>query len=229
MQSSGYTKTSLFGLIGDLKDETKTFIKEEVQLAKTEVTQNISKMGKHAASLVVGGFVAYAGVIIFLAGLGVLLGFALETLGLQPALAYFIGLAIIGLVTGAIGYAFISGSIKCFSEDSLAPEKAIESLKDFKSHGAAEEQFDSEDDADESDSKPRRSVEEVHASVVATENEMGETMDEIRRRLSPRYANERIKARISAHPYRWNFIAMGTGLVSAFMVKRKILHAHGKS
>jgi len=55
---------------------------------------------------------------------------------------------------------------------------------------------------------------------------IGDTMDEIGRRLSPRYANERIKQRISAHPYRWNLIAMGTGLLSAFLVKMKIAHAH---
>ena len=85
-------------MIGDQKDETKTFIKEEVQLAKTEISENISRMGRNAVGLVAGGFVAYAGLIVFLAGLGLLLGFAFEKLGLQPPLAAFIGFAIIGLL-----------------------------------------------------------------------------------------------------------------------------------
>src|SRR5437667_3349010 len=104
MQTSP-SKTSIFGLIGDLKDETKTFVKEEIQLAKAEISEKISCMGRNAVSLAVGGFVAYAGLIIFLGGLGILLAFAFEKLGLDTALAGFIGFAIIGLVAAGVGYA----------------------------------------------------------------------------------------------------------------------------
>src|SRR6266480_2932147 len=169
MQTSE-SRTSIFGLIGDLKDETKTFIKEEVQLAKAEISENISRMGRNAVALAVGGFVAYAGLIVFLGGLGLLLGFAFEKLGLQPALAAFIGLAIIGLMAAGIGYAFIAESIKSFSHSSMKPEKAIETLKDLKGSEPEHEEFENSED------EPKRSSEEIQASVVAHENAMGETM-----------------------------------------------------
>src|SRR5437879_5593495 len=196
MQSSP-SKTSIFGLVGDLKDETKTFIKEEVQLAKAEISENISRMGRNAASLAIGGFVAYAGLIVFLAGLGLLLGFAFEKLGLQPVLAAFVGFAIIGLLIMGIGYAFIAESLKSFSHSSMKPEKTIETLKDLKGSDSEHEDFEDSD----SDNEPKRSSEEIQASVVAHENAMGETMDEISRRLTPHYDNEQFKAKFRSHPY----------------------------
>jgi len=224
MQRSGYVRPSLFGLFGDLKDETKTFIREEVQLAKTEISEKISKMGRNAVSLVIGGFVAYAGVIVFLGGLGLLLAFAFEKLGLPSAMSGFLGLAVIGLLAAGVGYAFIAEAIKSFSSESMSPEKTIETLKDIKGHEARKPKEEKSHKIEE----PKRSSEEIHAHVVATEVSIGDTMDEISRRLSPRYAKERIKQRISAHPYRWNLIAMGTGLLSGFLVKMKISHAHAK-
>jgi len=220
MQTSPYRKTSIFGLIGDLKDETKTFIKEEIQLAKTEISEKISQMGRNAVGIAVGGFVAYAGLIVFLAGLGLLLGFAFEKLGLQPALAAFIGFAIIGLIAAAIGYAFIAEALKSFSHSSMKPEKTIETLKDLKGSEPEYEHFDESDSEDE----PKRSSKEIHASVVAHESAMGETMDEISRRLTPRYASEQFKSNFRSHPYRWNFVAMLTGLAGGFFVKQKIAH-----
>src|SRR5438874_5142574 len=172
MQTSP-SKTSIFGLIGDLKDETKTFIKEEVQLAKAEISENISHMGRNAVGLAIGGFVAYAGLIVFLAGLGLLIGFAFEKLGLQPALAAFIGFAIIGLVAAGIGYAFIAKALKSFSQSSMKPEKTIETLKDLKGNEPEYEQFD---DSTSEDEEPKRNSKEIHASVVAHESAMGETM-----------------------------------------------------
>jgi hypothetical protein len=222
MQRAEYATPSLFGLFGNLKEETKTLIKEEVQLAKTEISEKISKMGHNAISLAIGGFVAYAGVIVFLGGLGLLLAFAFEKLGLSWAMSGFIGLALIGLVAAGVGYAFIAKAIKSFSSESMAPEKTIETLKDVKGHEARKPHKEKSHAPEE----PKRSSSQIHAHVVATEAMIGDTMDEIGRRLSPRYANERIKQRISAHPYRWNLIAMGTGLLSAFLVKMKIAHAH---
>src|SRR5258706_8977010 len=132
MRNISYSGTSLFGLFADLKDETRTLIKEEVKLAKTEIGEKISRMGRNSVSLAVGGFVAYAGLIVFLAGLGALLGYAFQMLGLAGPLAMFLGFAIIGLIAGGIGYAFIAEAIKRFSRESVAPEKTLETLRELK-------------------------------------------------------------------------------------------------
>jgi len=224
MQISSFTRTSLFGLFGELKHETKSLIKEEVQLAKTEISEKLSRMGRHSVSLAVGGFVAYAGLIVFLAGLGLLLAYAFETLGLQRPLAGFIGLAIMGLVAGGIGYAFIAEAIKCFSHESIAPEKTVETLKDLKQEIKPSAR-EAAPEPTKTATEPKRSSDEIQASVVATEQMMGETVEEIGRRLTPHYANQQFKRKFQEHPYRWNLIAIGTGVASALWVKRRINHA----
>ena len=61
-------------LLRDLRDETTTLLRQEVALAKTEMKENVSRMGSHAAQIAIGGFVAYAGIIVLLIGIGHLLG-----------------------------------------------------------------------------------------------------------------------------------------------------------
>jgi hypothetical protein len=225
MQSAMYSNTTLFGLVRDLKEETKTFVKEEVQLAKTEIAENIASMGRNAVSMAIGGFVAYTGVILFLAGLGFLLTFVFERFGLDRMMAGFIGFAVIGLMVAGVGYIFIAKALKGFSHNSVAPEKTMETLKEFNHPGMqhlSSEQQKEDKDRDEKPRMPKRSSEEIEASVVAAEAAIGDTMHEIKRRLRPAYASELFKNKFRRHPYRWNFVAMGTGLAGAFFVKRKI-------
>ena len=50
---------SIPSLLRDLRDETTTLLRQEVALAKTELKENVSRMGSHAAQIAVGGFVAF--------------------------------------------------------------------------------------------------------------------------------------------------------------------------
>jgi hypothetical protein len=230
MQSGTYSNTSLFGLVRDLKQETKTFVKEEVQLAKTEISENIASMGRNGVSIAIGGFVAYAGAILFLAGLALALAFLFEKLGLDRMLAGFIGFAVMGLIVAGVGYLFIAKALKGFSHTAVAPEKAVDSLKEFNHPGAhelkSEKQEEKRERKEQKAEMPKRSTEEIQASVIASEAAIGDTMHEIKRRLRPAYANELFKNKFRRHPYSWNLVAMGTGLAGALFVKEKIRHRH---
>lgn len=73
MQTSTAPRTSLRRLFRALTSDAKTFIRQEVQLAKTEIGEKLSEFGRNAAALAIGRFVAYAGLIVFLLSLGCLL------------------------------------------------------------------------------------------------------------------------------------------------------------
>src|SRR5438874_13328664 len=103
MESSTLGGNSILGLVRELTREAKIFVREEVQLAKTELSEKISSKTKSGTKIAIGGFVAYAGLIVFLIGLGWLIGFALTKAGLEPLLAQFIGLGFIGLVIAGSG------------------------------------------------------------------------------------------------------------------------------
>src|SRR5437773_1183550 len=123
------SETSLFGLIGHFRDEIKILIHEEVALAKTEMSEKISALGRNAVSLAVGGVAAFAGLIIVLASLSSLLSYAFEKAGLQRSLAFFIGALLIGGLAALVGFGFITKARKRLAKESLAPEKTLHTLK----------------------------------------------------------------------------------------------------
>jgi ElaB/YqjD/DUF883 family membrane-anchored ribosome-binding protein len=214
--SRASTLTLAKGFVGEMK----TFVRQEFELFKTELSEKISSMGRNAVSLAIGGFVAYAGLLVFLFGLGWLLTFAFTAAGLSPLMASFLGMAVIGLVVMLIGAAFIAKALSAFKKESLAPERSLQTLQELKGgHATAKPEPEAEHE------EAKRSSAEIQAQVEETEQEMGETLDELGRRLSPAHINRRIKHRIQERPYRAGLIAMIAGVLSGMMVRRKFQRA----
>ena len=113
---------SIGQLFADLARDTSTLIRQEVQLAKTEVTQKASETGKNVGFLAVGGFVAYAGFLAILAA--IILG--LWDLGLPGWLSALI----VGLVVALIGYVLVQRGLKNLRQGNLAPTQTVETIKE---------------------------------------------------------------------------------------------------
>lgn len=116
-------------LLRDLRDETSTLLRQEVALAKTELKENVSRAGHHAAQIAIGGFVAYAGIIVLLIGIGHLLGAVLIRAGLDPQLAQWLAPSVIGLVVALVGWSMLSKAKAALTHDDLAPRQTIDSLR----------------------------------------------------------------------------------------------------
>jgi len=118
---TGTNDRSLGELFGDLSRETSTLVRQEVTLAKTELTQTASKVGKDIGFLVVGGTVAYAGVLVLLAAAVLLLAIVL------PA---WLAALIVGLVVAGIGYGLVRRGLAALKSIDMAPRQTIETLKE---------------------------------------------------------------------------------------------------
>ena len=221
MRNAETSQTSLFGLIGHFRDEIKALIREEVQLAKTEMSEKVSRMGRNAVWLAVGGLAAFAGLIIFLASLSSLLSFAFERAGIQRSLAFFIGAFIIGGGAAAFGLGFVAKALKSFSKEPLAPEKTLDTIKHLKTTSAEQPSH-----PNHLAPQPKRSSNEIEASVKATRREVGETAEAITDRLKPRYMGHVLKRKIQDHPVRSGLISAGTGLLGGFMIRRRLRNSH---
>ena len=119
-------------LLRELRDETTTLLRQEVGLAKAEMKENISRMGTHASQIAIGGFVAYAGIIVLLIGIGHLLSAILIRAGLDAQVAAWMGPSIVGLIVAIIGWAMYSKAKHAIAHDDLTPKKTIESLRENK-------------------------------------------------------------------------------------------------
>jgi len=209
---------SVLGLLRDLKSQARVLIRQEIQLAKAEVSEKISNKAKSGTRLVIGGFVAYAGLIVFLLGLGWLIGFGLTKAGLDQFVAQFIGLGVIGLIIAGTGVILLMNALKAFSKESFVPERTVHTLQEFRGKGPEPLKKTEV----EMISPPEVPSKELERRLERTEDRIRDTMDELGRRIKPSYVNARIKGRLSEKPYRNSLIAMGVGVLSGLIVRAKL-------
>ena len=225
MLTTSRSETSFFGLVRELKEETQALIREEVALAKTEMSEKMSCYTKNGVSVAIGGFVAYAGVIVLLLGLGALLGHLFTKLDWPPHLAFGAGWGIVGLLIAAIGGVMVLKAIKTMSSSSLAPEKTIETIHEFKGDHAeylAKKEREKIEPVNNGNNK--RSSEEIKASVETTQKMMGDTMEELKNRLTPGYMGRSFVAGVKHHPERAAIGGALAGLIGFILMRRRAHH-----
>ena len=131
---------SLGDLLKELLGETRTLIKQEVQLAKTEASQKASKAGKHIGFLVAGGAVAFGGFLALVMALGFLLAVLLDAAWLGFLITGLLVLLAGGLLVqkGRKGLARTDFSLdhtaQTLQEDKTWMHKEVQDVKDDPAH-----------------------------------------------------------------------------------------------
>ena len=117
----GRDERSLGELFAELARETSTLVRQEVNLAKTEMSQKASRAGRHVGVMAAGGAVAYAGLLAILAALIVLLNNVMPLW--LPAL-------LVGIVVAVVGYLLVRRALDALRREDFAPRETIETLKE---------------------------------------------------------------------------------------------------
>lgn len=110
-------------LLGELYRGASSLIQLELELAKTEMSQKASRVGKNVGFLAAGGAIAYAGFLAILAGIIALLGLLIPL---------WLSALIIGLIVAGIGGALVMSGLKTLQQESVAPQKTLDTLKEDK-------------------------------------------------------------------------------------------------
>jgi hypothetical protein len=205
-------------LVKDLKQDFKSFVQEEVQLAKTEMTEKVSSYGRHSVDVAVGGAIAYAGLIVLLAGVGMLIAYGFDQLGLDPLLARFVGLGIAGLLVIAVGAGFLLKGLRAFKKESLAPDRTLATWHRFK----GEEPYPVSESAPEPRKADHRTSEQIQGHVMELEESMGRNIEALGRRETWWAAGRHATATVRNHPYRWGLIAAGCGVAGSYLLRRRL-------
>lgn len=212
------TQSSIGGLITELKEHTKTLLRDEARLAKTELTEKASHIGKKATFIAIGGFVAYAGLVILLGGVGVLIAYFIERAGMNPALATFIGLGIAGLAIIAAGCGLLFASLKAIKEQPLTPKRTIDTLQHLR--GAPPLPLIP---PAKKVSVVKPSTTELQTAVMETEGNLADTFQELTDRVTLKDFRDKADRDIHDHPYRWGALAIGLGLIGGYLVERNLM------
>jgi putative superfamily III holin-X len=222
MQNATVSRTPFFSLLLRLKDEIKTLIREEIKLAKAELGEKVSMLGKNAAFLAIGGLIAYGGALILFTGIGALLAYFFNKGGMSPLMSICLGLVCIAVAVMVMGGVLVFKALGTFKEESLAPEKTIDAIKHNREINPAEEKAKEM----ENETEPKRSSDEIKSHIDTTQDMMKEDARELRQRLTPGYMGRAFAAGVRHHPVRAGLIGAASGLVGFFVVKHKRNHHH---
>ncbi len=123
---------SVADLLKELRDETTSLFRQEVSLAKTEMTEKATRVGRNTAYLAVGGLVAYLGAAFALLAVMYLLMWWFESAGMMIEVAAWLAPLIVGIVVGVAGYAMIKKGLHTLKRESVVPEETVRSLQENK-------------------------------------------------------------------------------------------------
>jgi len=126
-----YTKQdqSLGALIRELTSEVTLLFRQEVELAKTEMSEKAANAGRNVGAIAIGGAIALIGGLALLAAVITGLGALLDTF-LPTGLAAFLAPLIVGGALAFYGYSRIQTALASLRNEGLAPTQTKETLQE---------------------------------------------------------------------------------------------------
>lgn len=114
---------SIGELFGQLSQDMTLLVRQEVQLARAEMSDKLSRLGANLVSVIAGGFVAYVGALALVAAL--ILGLR-DLANISPWLSALI----VGAVLAIAGYAMLRRGLAELKRVDPAPRRTVENIKD---------------------------------------------------------------------------------------------------
>jgi predicted phage tail protein len=122
---------SIGQLLKELRDETTTLLRQEVDLAKAEMSEKASRFGTNVGALAMGGAVLFLGALALLAAVIYGLTSLLDQF-MSVGVAIWLAPLLVGLVLAGVGYSLTKKALDTLRQESLTPTKTTQSLQENK-------------------------------------------------------------------------------------------------
>ena len=122
---------SIGDLMRELRDESTALFREEIALAKTEISEKTSRFARNAFLLAAGAAVAHLGLIFLLLAASAGLSRFYDSLGIWFH-GDWIAPLVVGLIVGIMGTIMLTKAKRTLSNTSLVPDRTVETLRDDK-------------------------------------------------------------------------------------------------
>jgi predicted phage tail protein len=110
-------------LFGQLSEDMTLLVRQEVQLARAELSEKLSRLTTNLVSVIAGGFVAYVGALALVAALILALN---DLASISP----WVSALIVGAVLAIAGYAMLRRGVSELKRVDLAPRRTVENIRD---------------------------------------------------------------------------------------------------
>ena len=108
-------------LFAELAKESSTLVRQEVQLAKVEITQKAARVGKNVGYLAVGGAVAYAALLALMAA---------AIIALANVMPWWASALVVAVIVGIVAAVLIMKALSALRETDITPRQTVETLKE---------------------------------------------------------------------------------------------------
>jgi hypothetical protein len=108
-------------LFSDLATEMSNLVRQEVSLAKLEVSQKAKYVGRNVGYLVVGGAIAYAALLAIITAVIMLLARVMPNWGAT---------LLVGVLVGGISWLLIGKALAALQQTDMTPRETVETLKE---------------------------------------------------------------------------------------------------
>ena len=108
-------------LFSELANETSLLIRQEIALAKVELTEKATIIGRNVGFLVLGGAVAYAALLVLLATFIIILAYFIPWWAAALAIAVLVGI---------VAAVLISKALATLKNANITPRQTMETLKE---------------------------------------------------------------------------------------------------
>jgi uncharacterized membrane protein YqjE len=112
---------SIGQLFSELANETTLLIRQEIALAKVELTEKANRVGRNIGFLVLGGAVAYAALLALLAAVIILLA---------NVMPWWAAALVVAVVVGIVAAVLVSKALASLKKTEIAPRQTVETLKE---------------------------------------------------------------------------------------------------
>jgi cation transport ATPase len=112
---------SLSELFSELARETGTLVHQELSLARAEIAEKASQASRNVVNLVVGGLIAYAGLLAFLAAV---------IAGLATVMAWWLAALLVAVVVALVGYLVVRSALEALRHENLTPRQTIRTIRE---------------------------------------------------------------------------------------------------
>lgn len=108
-------------LFSDLASEMSNLVRQEVSLAKVEMTQKAKRVGKNVGYLAVGGAIGYAALLAVMTAVIILLDRVMPAWGAA---------LLVGVLVAGISWLLIGKAMTALQETDITPRETVETLKE---------------------------------------------------------------------------------------------------
>jgi predicted phage tail protein len=118
------SEKSLPTVFSDMTRDMVDLVRQEIALARAEVSQKISTAQAALTSVAIGAAIALAGLFIILQAV-----VNAVAMMLPPNLAPWLAPLLVGAVIAIIGYAMIKGGSSKLQAENMVPQRTVDSLR----------------------------------------------------------------------------------------------------